>query len=211
MADNSKIGINPHAARDVSTANASSDAVLGVLLIVVAALIPWYFELPLVFDLWSPHFNPLIVLPFVLAAIGIVMLVRSVRATIRERRFGWSTLAPPTARVGGLYRGTLVTYRDVAPTGDYKVTLKCLKRTRSRSDSEGRSRSLDKVLHKVVAYVPAAGKSDLGVPVEFMIPANMPRSGTTKKNPDGQVRWVMTISAPTRGVNYYARFPVQVS
>lgn len=171
----------------------------------------WYFELPLVFDITAPDFNPLTFLPVVLAAIGAVLLVRATRATIRKKKFGWSTLAPPTARVGGLYRGTLVTSRDIEPTGDFKVTLKCLKRTLSKSDSEGRSRSTDKVLHKQVTSIPAGGKSSLGLPVEFMIPGGLPRSGSTKKDPDGQVRWVVTISAPTRGVNYQATFAIQVT
>lgn len=203
--------MDSHALADTSAVNETNDYMLGAVLLVVAVLVTWYFEIPLIFDLWSPDFNPLIVMMIVLGGVGVAALARAVRATIRVRKFGTSTLAPPIARVGGLYRGTLRTSRDLSPSGDYQVTLKCMRRYRSRSDSDGKSNSSERVVHKERKTIPAGGQSSLGLPVEFMIPNGLPRSGSTKKDPDGQVRWVLTVTAPMRGVNYYAKFAIQVS
>jgi hypothetical protein len=195
---------------DTSTADTTNGYMLGGLLIGVALLIPWYFEIPLIYDVTSPDFNPLVVLPAVLIFIGVVVLARAFRATARKKKFGDSTLSPTSARVGGVYRGTVTATRELSLTGDYHVTLKCIRRTQN-TDMHSDSKTADRTIYKDSKTIPAATALSQSLSFDFVIPTGLPGTGTSKKDPNGRVRWVLEVSAPTSGVNYFASFPIRVS
>lgn len=210
MASNRKTGqTGSRRAADKSAANTSSDAIFGVVMLGAAALLPWYFELPLNFDPWSPDFNPLIFAPVVLAFVGVTMLVKTTRSRLRGQKFGDATLAPDGGRRGGGFRPTVRTDIDVAATGDFVFELKCIRRMRASDDFEGKTS--DKVLWKQATTSPADGRSSQGVTANFVIPGDVLPTGTSSTGgKTGTVRWLLTVSAPARGVNFHAEFPVTI-
>lgn len=193
----------------VRAANASSEFYFAGAMFVIAALIPWYFELPLNFDITDPEFNPLVFVPVVFAAIGTISLLRTGLTTLRARKFGSATLSPTVAQRGELFRPVMRTSSDVETTGDFVFVLKCIRTVVSGDDFEGHK--ADKVLWKHSETAPASTRSSQGVPVMFRVPSDMPPTrGPDKATNGGNVRWVVSVTVPTRGVNFYAEFIISV-
>lgn len=190
-----------------NAAGASSEFYFAGFMLVIAVLTPWYFELPINFNIMDREFNPLIFLPVIFAGIGIISLTRSVFAKARAGKFGSATVSPSAAQRGQLFRPTLRTTIDIETTGDFVFVLKCIRKTRSGDDFDGRSG--EKVVWKHTVTSPAA-RSSQGVPASFRIPADMPRSGPEKGVNAATIRWVLSVTAPVRGVNFYAAFPIDV-
>ena len=194
---------------DPRLANSTSDYVFAVTMFVVTAVIPWYFELPLAFDVNSPDFNPLIFVPVVFAGIGALMLARTGLSGIRARKFGSATLFPASAQLGHPYRPTVRTQTDLETTGDFVFLLKCIRKVRSSDDFEGKSS--DRTVWKSTESSPAGSRSSIGVSVIFHIPSGLPHSQSVGKSADSSnVRWVLTVTAPVRGVNFRQDFTVTV-
>jgi len=195
---------------DPRVANASSDYIFSAVMLLIAAVMPWYFELPLVFDVYSPDFNPLIFVPVVFAGVGVVMLTRTALGVVRAGKFGNATLSPTSVRRGGMFRPVMLTKVDVETTGDFVLTLKCIRRAGGGDDFEGGSSS-DKVLWKHAETAPAATRSTIGVAAVFQIPNDaQPTRGPDKGTNFSSVRWVLTITAPVRGVNFRQDFNITV-
>lgn len=112
---------------DANAANASSDYFLAGGMGLIAALIPWYFELPLNFNVTDREFNPLVFVPVVFAVIGLYALLNAIRNTLRVRKFGATTLQAGGANPGKRFEGLLRASRDLAPAGDYTVLLRCIR------------------------------------------------------------------------------------
>jgi len=195
---------------DPRVVNASSDYIFSAVMFLIAVLVPWYFELPLVFDIYSPDFNPLIFVPVVFAGVGVVMLTRTVLGVVRAGKFGNATLSPTAARRGEIFRPVMLTKVDIDTTGDFVLTLKCIRRAGGGDEYEGGSSS-DKVLWKHAEICPAATRSRIGVAAVFQIPHDaQPTRGPDKGTNYGNVRWVLTVTAPVRGVNFRQDFNVTV-
>ena len=112
---------------DANAANASSGYFLAGGMGLIGILIPWYFELPLNFDVTDREFNPLIFIPVVFLVIAFYALLKAIRDTLRVRKFGTTTLIAGTAVPGGRFEGAVRSSRDLTPNGDYTVQLKCIR------------------------------------------------------------------------------------
>lgn len=188
--------------------NASSDYIFSAVMFLIAAVTPWYFELPLNFNVNSPDFNPLIFLPVVFAGIGAIMLARTVLGVVRAGKFGNATLSPTSASRGEIFKPTMRSERDIATTGDFVLTLKCIRRSSGGDEFEGGTSS-DKVLWKHSERCPASPRSGSGVTAAFQIPRDaLPSHGRDPSS--GSVRWELTVTAPTKGVNFRQDFPITV-
>ena len=195
---------------DPRLTNATSDYVFSALMFLVAAVTPWYFELPLNFDVNSPDFNPLIFVPVVFAGIGAVMLTRTWLGVARAGKFGNATLSPAAAGRGEIFRPVMRTRTDIETTGDFVLTLKCIRRSHGGDEYEGGSSS-DKVLWKHAETCPAGTRSSIGVAAVFTIPRDaQPTRGPEPGTGSGGTRWVLTVTAPVRGVNFRQDFPITV-
>ncbi|MBA1140179.1 hypothetical protein [Mesorhizobium neociceri] len=82
----------PEPAVDANAATASSGYFFAGAMLLIAILIPWYFELPLNFNVTDGEFNPLVFVPVVFAVIGLYSLPKAIRDTLRVREFGATTL-----------------------------------------------------------------------------------------------------------------------
>src|SRR5580765_1216214 len=112
---------------DANAANASSGYFFAGAMVLIAALIPWYFELPLNFNVNDREFNPLVFVPVVFAVIGLYALLKAIRDTLRVRKFGATTLEAGPANPGTRFEGLIRSSRDLAPDGDYSVLLRCIR------------------------------------------------------------------------------------
>jgi len=196
---------------DPRLANASSDYIFSAVMFLIAAVTPWYFELPLNFDIYSPDFNPLIFVPVVFAGIGAIMLTRTWLGVVRAGKFGNATLSPASARRGEIFRPVMLSKSDIATTGDYVLTLKCIRRVSGGDEYDGGGSSRDKVLWKHAETCPASARASVGVAAVFHIPRDaQPTRGPDKGTSSGNVRWELTVTAPVRGVNFRQDFPITV-
>lgn len=201
-------GVNTQRGRpEAGAGNGNSEYIFAATLIATGLAMPWYFELPLNFDINAPDFNPLIFFPAILGGIGLVVLFRTVRATLQARSVGTAILATPTARVGAPYEAVIRTAIDVQAKGDFTGTLRCLRKARNSDDFE--SRSIEKTVWQQRVTAPMTSRSSQGVTLRFLIDPGLQRSGT-KKEDGAHFRWVLIVTAPTRGLNFRAEFGVEV-
>ncbi len=199
---------SPESGAYVGADNIRQNYIFGAVMFVIAGAMIWYYELPLNFNVTSPDFNPLTFFPLVLAGVGAIMVVRTFFSSIRAGKFGAARLSPDSARRGQHFRPVVRTEGDIDVTGDFVFVLKCIRRARSTDDFDS-SPSTDKVVWKQSQTSPATDRSSGGVGASFLIPADVLPSGASKDG-SANVRWVLSVSAPVRGVNFYAEFAVTV-
>jgi hypothetical protein len=210
--------INPEAPApvgDANAANAFGGYVFAAVLLVIAAGITWYFAIPLDVDIASPDFNPLVVVPGSFAAIGLYVAARASRDALRARKFGKTTLVASPVRPGGTLTGIIRTSRDLAPTGDFTVTLRCIRTTfvQDASDSRPTGRHADREIWAGSRSIPSESvRASAGVPFSFDIPQDaLPSRGPpVQTTTDGDVRWILEATAPMPGLDFYAVFAVTV-
>ncbi|MEP6565169.1 MAG: hypothetical protein ABJB10_08510 [Mesorhizobium sp.] len=201
---------------DANAANASSGYFFAGAMVLIAVLIPWYFELPLNFNVTDREFNPLVFVPVVFAAIGLYALPKAIRDTLRVRKFGTTTLLAGTANPGMRFEGLLRSSRDLAAAGDYIVLLRCIRTYRVggplvNAMAGDKSTYKDELKWQEKIVVPRGSvRSSAGIPFAFAIPADaLPSVGPPIfEHQHGNVRWILTVTAPMPGVDYYAVFAV---
>ncbi|MCY2959886.1 MAG: hypothetical protein NTY35_06940 [Planctomycetota bacterium] len=202
-----------HPIEDATPTHTSSAWFGAVLALAAAAGIVLWFHLPLEFDFDSPSFNPMVLVPVVLAGFGIVQTVKGVRGSIQQRRFGASCFEMEGDRVavGGTLRGRILTARDLEPPGGFLLRMRCVESVRLTSDiGSGSKRSRDEIRWESVTKVEVAdGTSRHGIPVQLAIPKSCGKYLEPGRKNDG-VRWVLIVSAPVGGRNYEALFAVPV-
>ncbi|TGS09212.1 hypothetical protein EN852_031655 [Mesorhizobium sp. M2E.F.Ca.ET.209.01.1.1] len=203
---------------DANAANASSGYFLAAGMGLIGILIPWYFELPLNFDVTDREFNPLIFIPVVFLVIAFYALLKAIRDTLRVRKFGTTTLIAGTAVPGGRFEGAVRSSRDLTPNGDYTVQLKCIRTYRVGGpvvNASGTQKSTykDDLKWRETIVVPSTSvRSSTGIPFAFQIPPDaLPSRGPPiYERVHGNVRWILTVSAPMQGLNYYAVFAIEM-
>ncbi|TGQ08954.1 MULTISPECIES: hypothetical protein [unclassified Mesorhizobium] len=203
---------------DANAANASSGYFLAGGMGLIGILIPWYFEFPLNFDVTDREFNPLIFIPVVFLVIAFYALLKAIRDTLRVRKFGTTTLIAGTAVPGGRFEGAVRSSRDLTPNGDYTVQLKCIRTYRVGGpvvNTSGTQKSTykDELKWRETIVVPSTSvRSSAGIPFAFQIPPDaLPSRGPPiYERVHGNVRWILTVSAPMRGLNYYAVFAIEM-
>ncbi|MGN6393507.1 MAG: hypothetical protein ACTHM9_14860 [Gemmatimonadales bacterium] len=145
----------------------------------------------------------LLALLFPLVGLGIV--IWAVRATLRYRRYGSSSLELTTlpAVVGHTLEGTIRTPPGLEPAGGFREALSCIRRETTGS---GRDRTTwDNVLWQEERRVPSTAT---GLPVSFAIPHDaVPCDPATSGD---RVFWRLDVTGEVPGVDYAAAFEVPV-
>lgn len=201
---------------DANAANASSGYFFAGAMVLIAVLIPWYFELPLNFDVTDREFNPLVFVPVVFAVIGLYALLKAIRDSLRVRKFGATTLQAGPARPGGRFEGLVRSSRDLSPSGDYTVLLRCIRTYRVGGPvtiAEEKSTYKEELKYQEKLVVPRVSvRSSAGIPFAFAIPADAPPSNgpPVYERQHGNVRWILSVTAPMPGVDYYAVFAIDM-
>lgn len=203
---------------DANAANASSGYFFAGAMGLIAVLIPWYFELPLNFNVNDRAFNPLVFVPVVFAVIGLYALLKAIRDTLRVRKFGATTLEAGPAKPGGRFQGLLRSSSDLAPSGDYIVKLRCIRTYRVGGPAVNpiagdKSTYKEELKFEEKLVVPRASvQSSAGIPFAFAIPGDAPPSNgpPVYERQHGNVRWILTLTAPMPGVDYYAVFAIDM-
>lgn len=142
-------------------------------------------------------------------AIGGFCLLLGIRAKWRMKKFGTSTfiIKDLSGFLGGTLKGSIQSSVDLRPTGDYSISLECVKKTVS-SSGEKSSSKLTTLWKDSKAASPHTVSSRAGIPVEFSIPDTLPEGNLL--DGDGQIHWTLRIYAPLPGLNYKAAFIVPV-
>ncbi|TGP52635.1 hypothetical protein EN802_15035 [bacterium M00.F.Ca.ET.159.01.1.1] len=203
---------------DANAANASSGYFFAGGMGLIGILIVWYFELPLNFDVTDREFNPLVFIPVVFVLIAFYALLKAIRDTLRVRKFGTTTLIAGTAVPGGRFEGTVRSSHDLAPSGDYTVQLKCIRTYRvggpvANTSGTQKSTYKEELKWRETIIVPSKSiRSSAGIPFAFQVPPDaLPSKGPPiYERVHGNVRWILTVSAPMRGLNYYAVFAIEM-
>lgn len=149
---------------------------------------------------------------FVYAMWGIFPLLGScfgvlgIRALVRMNKFGTTllTIRNMNGTIGGSLNGTIQSTVELKPKGDYSLTLECIEKI---ATSENKSK-LKTRWKGNTTYRSQAVSSKAGIPVSFTIPAQLPESNLSHGH--GQIQWILSIEAPTSGLNYKAKFVVPV-
>ena len=147
-------------------------AVIGILV---------YLPTTWVFDMNAPDFNPLVLVPTLLAAVGLFQLFQAVRKTSRARKSGAATLTltgTGVARMGGTVAGVIRTAARIAPTGDVRVVLQCVDthvfRQINHQSSSGTDSQREYVTWEHAQLVPLVGLDSVaGIPFAFELPASV--------------------------------------
>jgi hypothetical protein len=200
-------------ATDANAANAFSGFLFAAVLWAIAAWLAWYIGAPLNFNLYDPDFNPLVFLPAAFAAIGAYIAAKATRDALRAKKFGHTTLEAGPGRLGETLHGLVRTERDLAPTGDYHISLKCLRTTFVSGGRDNRGHHVDKLIWSGSRAIAADSvRSSAGIAFAFDLPADaLPSRGPpVQTTSDGDVRWILEMTAPLPGLDFYAVFAVDV-
>ena len=199
-------------------ANAELNLTTMVVVWILAVLAVWWmragYGVRFVFDVHSRNFNPVIFMPILFAALGAFWGARGLLDAFRVWRFGTTVLEAELPFLGGSLKGTIRTDRELSPTGDYTIRLRCIETVQTGSLAARNVRYVDEPRWEGGRIV-ARGtvRSTTGIPFEIEIPKGVgalpSRPGSELRTAEG-VRWVLEIFAPLRGLNYYALFLVIV-
>lgn len=201
----------PNAIGDETGSNAITGWAMACLFLAAAAGTWWWFRGSLNYDFNSRDFNPLGLVPVVLAAIGLWYLVPAIRGSMAARKFGGTSFAMDTEEVslGEALKGRITTATDLAPTGEYVVTVQCVEAITTFDTMKGENRTRDHVRWEATRKIaPASVRSSQGIPVEFALPKTA--LGIGDERAKGSVRWVLMVNAPLPGTDFEAIFPVIV-
>ena len=155
--------------------------------------------------------NQLAWLAFIFPLAGIWMILWSVKATLRWRKFGKSVfeMAAVPGVIGGKLRGTIYTGLKTPPEQGAKLRLHCVNRRESRGSSNSSSeRILWEEGHTIPREKLYPGQQGLTIPAEFVIPFDC--SPTNKPDNYTQVLWRLYATAEVAGVDYETQFEVPV-
>ena len=164
-----------------------------------------YLNIEFVFDPYAPDFNPAVLVPVFLGVFGLKYMISAVWGTMRSRRFGQAVLETEgqTVAPGETLRGVVRVPADLAPLGDYEFLLQCVEHAGSTSRDYIRWEQPLRVNARTV-------NPREGIPFAFMIPTDARTTANSDVMTEGSVRWILEVKAPTKGLNFYAIFGVEV-
>lgn len=179
-----------------------------------------YLQMSFVLDPYSPDFNPAVFVPVFLFVFGLRQLVSAVHGTLLRRRFGQSVMQIDGKSIapGETLKGVIRSPVHFEPVGDYEIRLQCVQKVAFTIGMNTRLK--DSIVHEQTMHV-GAGQTDprKGIPFAFTLPEDA-RSTTVSSTSvleligppgGGEVRWILEVKAPLKGLNYYAIFGVLVS
>ena len=151
-------------------------------------------------------------LAMIFPAIGVVLLVCTLVAFLRWRKYGRSVfeMASMPGVIGGQVAGVIRTAVKIEPEDAYRIRLGCINvTTRSSGSKKNISRSLIWQDEMVVTQdLMAAGGEQSAIPVLFQIPYDCRPCDDSDRS--SIVEWNLEVGAKTRGLDYVARFDVPV-
>lgn len=147
--------------------------VLLVLLVLQMIFLPVGWE----FDMESPDFNPMIMLPLLLMALIVWNLGKGAVLWRRLRRFGTSIIelhGPGQPVPGGVCRGLVRTAGEIAALGDFQLTMRCVESYRfgkpgQVGSSNDRYESVT-AWEETLTIEPSAADPRAGLPFEYKLP-----------------------------------------
>ena len=158
----------------------------------------WWYEVPV----RDPDMSsPSVLLPFLCGPLMLLTGVLALRGFLRQRKIGTPVLEYSPARLGSMFSGAIVLAKPAEVTGDYTLTLNCF--AYGERDHKGeRSRLSTKPFWSGKMTVPHAQALTTGrVNFTMKLPSapQLPAKGR-------ETYWQMDVTAPMRGINFYARF-----
>lgn len=150
-------------------------------------------------------YNPFGLICLAIAAVASVSCMRHIA---RWKKFGVSRFRfAKNPRAGREFSGTVITDKEVVAKGDYKAVLICQETVRVRSGKNRKSKTYVRWSEESIING-RAYRSRSGIPISFGIPDDALSSRDTRAT--GEVQWLLTLSAPTTGVNFAAEFRLLV-
>ncbi|MBN8548745.1 MAG: hypothetical protein J0M12_05485 [Deltaproteobacteria bacterium] len=144
----------------------------------------------------------------IFALLGLPIVAFAIRVTLRHFRYGESLcrIVGKAGVLGQGIKGNIFTKTEVAPDGDYTVMLQCVE---SYTVGSGKNQRSKTEIHWHGKQTVSRGTSSrAGIPFSIDIPEYPPETGYQISR--GQVNWQLTITAPTKGLDYAALFIVPV-
>jgi hypothetical protein len=186
-----------------------------VLAAVVFGGIAIFNKRPLILEPSSPDFNPIVLMPVIIAIGGVFYLPRAGLDWLRARRFGTSVLELDEVFAGQRMHGMLRTTRDLNPRSDFVLRLQCIRGKEIAVPGQTRgytsSTTVDEVLCELIQKVNGQrSRSSVGIPVDFTLPGEMPPTHGIQ-GIAGSVRWALIAEARLAGLNYNAVFRIPVA
>ena len=172
----------------------------------------WIAGVPFRFDQPAREFNPLVFIPVVASAAGVLIMMKALMITARVHRFGVSTLTlDKRARVGGVLRGRVTSTVDVTAR-EWQLSLSCVETIKAAGSKQ--VYQSDVMRWHVKTTVPGEGQPlGSGLAIDIPIPADAlaltdPIERARRKR--GSLRWTLTLRGPQRGHDYLASFDIPI-
>ena len=168
-----------------------------ILFAVMSTAGTWWFEVPLrVPDASSPS----VLLPFLCGPLMLIYGFIALRRYLRQRKIGTPVLEYSPARLGSLFSGGIVLDKPAEVTGDYTLTLNCFAYGERGHDGE-RSPLSTKPFWSGKMTVPKEAAANGRISFTMKLP-----SGPQLPPKSRETYWKLDVTAPMRGVNFFAQF-----
>ena len=175
----------------------------GIVFTVAAAIVP---------ELWRTS-NPAVFFPLGFCAVGIILAVAAIRASIRRKRFGqtYFEFRSLPFSPGQSLKGAIHLRFNADARHGIDLSLSCVRQVtigaaKDRSVQESVLWQADKNVPQ--ALLTAGPTGDATIPVDFSIPSDAYESYL--EQPDDKVLWLLHAQADVPGVNYSDDFEVPV-
>ena len=143
--------------------------------------------------------------------IGFFMLIWAVKATIRWKKYGRSTieLNRMPAVTGGTFEGELIIPSEVITDSGFKMVLTCKRHIASSGSNNNSSTSMLWQKDIIVnGEVRRARKRYTTVPIYFDIPYEC--MGTQRISNRENIYWDLSVDAETKGIDFHSTFEVPI-
>ena len=168
---------------------------------------------PLILDFSSRDFNPIVLMPVIVAMGGVLYLALASREWLRAGWFGTSVLEIDEVFAGQQVHGILRTARDLDATWGFVLRLQCIQSKEIAVPGRNgviRHTIVDDVLCELSQKVDGQNsRSSVGIPVDFTLPGDMPATQGSETI-SGSIRWALIAEARLAGLDYNAVFRIPV-
>jgi hypothetical protein len=170
-------------------------------------LIAWAVAPAVIIEQYQGAGEPIALLVLLFPAVGALLLIWPVRATLRYRRFGVSVfrMAEVPGVIGRRLHGVIVAGSHVRPVDGFHLTLTCTNRVGSGDDSTERVIWQEQ---RTVRRTYQVERRASAVPVSFRLPSDVRQ--TSDSDPRDRIAWQLEARASVPGVDYHAIFEVPV-
>ena len=171
---------------------------LTVLFAVISIGGTWWYEVPL----RDPDMaSPSVLLPFLAGPLTLYAGFVAVRGFLRQRKIGTPVLEYTPGRLGTSFSGAIVFDKPADVLGDFTLKLGCFAYG-ARDHNGDRSRLSTKPFWSgkmIVPHTQALSTGRVNFTMKLPSAPQLPAKGR-------ETYWQMDVTAPMRGVNFFARF-----